>query len=931
MRIKRNVVLTVVLTMLWLSVFPLINGCKNSADMSGENYYTITEWLDRVENVFSMDYYVEEEPLIQTVMRDNENFDIIQVAAEWGLISAEQELDFDSRLTKELCADTLMTATNFDSDASVEIDDASKVNPTYLDNVEAAVDKGFLSLDGGKFKPDQKMTKDEADTALLMAYDQWINFSFEGECFDKSVVYDNVINLGGLSDEVTPAEPITLSDYHIDYSGDTNFFTNGDFQDNTIKTITFAKDSAPSMEAGSVLSFPADDFMPQSYAVVVDSIIENNDGTITVNTHNAQPEDVYEVYEARQSGDIDFSKAAFYTPNGQKIEWSDNITETEELAYIPDNTYGVYDYKDGVYTLIGYKSGTVLNNEVRAEKLNASASGGATVDLGGGVKLTLSKKLSSGSSELTAKMSFKKEDKTKGTSVTFEFTNVLKMTLDSDVKVSWWLPFKLDRAYLKLGQTQTSSFKVIVKAQEGDSNDLKKSDLESVYNELVKIMNTGKYSGQAVGAAVSKDLVNIALGNGFHFKLRINVSLEGEIELKTVITNNVGFEYTKKDKMRAIKESSIKPEIALNAKLEVTLGAALTWDVLGKTVADLELAAGPGVKLSSKIYEYNEATGALNAECALTGLYVANATGSATLGNVSMGMAHMLSQDDLRSCTELKIYTVVKLTLCTNKSLIGKYIWSAELDLSDIFPSKTWHWESDMGAVDACTRGVDAGYDIKTGEELILSPPGLKKMVIAVGEENTSLKIDTLPKGVKVEDVKLAIEDKSVLSAENLMTSAGKNPEEKKAAFKISSKITGTDISSTVYYKENSPDDKEQFKLVGLSDGVTKLTITAGSYSKTIDVIVGNGGIELVSEGRFVIDNTTMNLSAGEKSRITVVSAPEGYDLSQVTFTSDNTSIVSVDAFGNITAKDKTGSAIVSVSTNDGKYSAICLVNVLAN
>ncbi len=939
---KRCSALTVTMMLLWLSIFPLISGCTSSEKETG---YTVSEWLDKVEDTFNMNYYTTEEPLIQTVMRDNEWFDTIQTAAEWGLVSADQQLDFNGALTKDLCLNTLNSA--------AVMPDGSK-----------AIGDSFLTGAGS-----DSLTKEQADEALAAAYDKWINFSFNGENFDKSVVHDNVINFGGLSDEVSKLNSLSPADYRIKYSGDTNLFTNGKYSDNTVKTFIFYnKDAVKNIEAGSVLSMPANEFIPVDYAVVVDSVTENDDGTVSVLTHNAEAKEVYDTYEFRKSGPVDFSEAVFYTPDGQKMSWSDGyVVPPEDMTYDSDMVYDIYDYDGGNYTYSERKSGRELNNMLYTggtQKLMNSGRGGETRNmslgamaglgykLGNGLKISASSKINSqGDVELTIKGSYKVEDG--DGSITVEFSDTVGLSLDADGKISFawdWPPIKIDRAYLKVTSKNELKIKFAVGLKkDGDIHSSKdditisedtKNKLKKVYDGFTELMQDNKKAGQ-LASKCGCDIFNLALPDGFWFKVRLYVNLEGELEIGVTSESSIGVQYVpEKKKFIPIRDSKITPEISLEAKVEVTLGFALTWDLLKKTIADVEFEAGVGVKLSSKIYEYNEATGGLEATCGLLGLFVANTNNiNGTNQGISLAMANTIadvvtspSGDMFRSCTELEVYPIARLNLCTDQSVIGEYFFSASIDFSEaiaalipVFNPK-WHWESDMGWVDECTRGVAGGYDIKTGKDLTFSPE-YDTITLAVGEDFSGLKIGTMPKGIKVEDVVISSEDKSVVSAENLMTSSGKNPEEKQL-IKFSVTLLGLESESAVFYKDLRTEDGDQFKITGIADGVTKLTVIAGGQSRTINVVVGNGGIEESEANKFIIDNTYIDLKKGGKASVKVTAAPAGYNISSLSFSSSNPAVATVDNFGNITANDQIGSAMIYISTNDGKYNAVCLVTV---
>ena len=82
-----------------------------------------------------------------------------------------------------------------------------------------------------------------------------------------------------------------------------------------------------------------------------------------------------------------------------------------------------------------------------------------------------------------------------------------------------------------------------------------------------------------------------------------------------------------------------------------------------------------------------------------------------------------------------------------------------------------------------------------------------------------------------------------------------------------------------------------------------------------------------LAKGIFSIDTTYISVHEGETSSIGVSSLPTGYTENDLKWTSLDESIVSVDQKGNITAVSH-GTTGVTVTTNDGKYSANCAVIV---
>ena len=96
----------------------------------------------------------------------------------------------------------------------------------------------------------------------------------------------------------------------------------------------------------------------------------------------------------------------------------------------------------------------------------------------------------------------------------------------------------------------------------------------------------------------------------------------------------------------------------------------------------------------------------------------------------------------------------------------------------------------------------------------------------------------------------------------------------------------------------------------------TDATISAMCH---VEVLKSVTGIKL--------DKTTHDMFVGETFRLTYKITPDGVSDGAVTWSSSNTSIVSVDQSGKVTARG-VGTAVVMVKTKDGGYTAICTINV---
>ena len=110
----------------------------------------------------------------------------------------------------------------------------------------------------------------------------------------------------------------------------------------------------------------------------------------------------------------------------------------------------------------------------------------------------------------------------------------------------------------------------------------------------------------------------------------------------------------------------------------------------------------------------------------------------------------------------------------------------------------------------------------------------------------------------------------------------------------------------------------------GITEGVTEITATAGSYSAVCTVTVSN---TIVAVNGINLNYTVLTLSKEQQYQLTPTISPANSTNKTVYWSSDSPGVVTVDTSGLVTAKN-IGSAVVSVSTEDSSFSASCKVTV---
>lgn len=125
-------------------------------------------------------------------------------------------------------------------------------------------------------------------------------------------------------------------------------------------------------------------------------------------------------------------------------------------------------------------------------------------------------------------------------------------------------------------------------------------------------------------------------------------------------------------------------------------------------------------------------------------------------------------------------------------------------------------------------------------------------------------------------------------------------------------------------------DSNGNIKAVGNKNANATITVVTvdGKYKSTAKVTVKKKDVTVKVTG-VKIDKTSVNLNYGQTTKLTATVSPSNATNKNVTWTSSDTSLVTVDSNGNIKAVgNKNGSATITVTTTDSKYKATAKVTV---
>ncbi len=105
------------------------------------------------------------------------------------------------------------------------------------------------------------------------------------------------------------------------------------------------------------------------------------------------------------------------------------------------------------------------------------------------------------------------------------------------------------------------------------------------------------------------------------------------------------------------------------------------------------------------------------------------------------------------------------------------------------------------------------------------------------------------------------------------------------------------------------------------------LTLSSGeSLQKTYTLSCVTGKPRIIANIKFKKDKVT--LSEGEKEQTQIILEPEDLNIQDFVYKSNDVKVATISSKGEITAKSQ-GTALITVSSKDGKYTATCLVTVV--
>lgn len=177
-----------------------------------------------------------------------------------------------------------------------------------------------------------------------------------------------------------------------------------------------------------------------------------------------------------------------------------------------------------------------------------------------------------------------------------------------------------------------------------------------------------------------------------------------------------------------------------------------------------------------------------------------------------------------------------------------------------------------------------------------------------------SIDLEARTSVVSVENVTLAPASTTLATGETVQLVATITPAD----------ATNTDVTWSTTDEEIASVSTTGLVTAGTKSGNATITVKTddGNRTATAEIIVNNAvqGISL--------NKNTLSLTAGKTEQLVASITPEYATNKNVTWSSSKPTIADVDQNGNVTAKDKAGTAVITVTTTDGNFSAECTVTV---
>ena len=177
------------------------------------------EWLRQLTGAFNMSVEEKNYPdnYYADISSDYENYYTVMLATEFGLVDVEAGDNFrpDDAATREFAAHTMNVCMGYEPESTgYTFSESGTV--TYPDDIQVAIDKGYLAPESGRFNPNKPVTSAEVQAMIAAAKAAYAETQLDDSHNNSYKFKSGVIVLpDGVNAELTDENVITITDCSV--------------------------------------------------------------------------------------------------------------------------------------------------------------------------------------------------------------------------------------------------------------------------------------------------------------------------------------------------------------------------------------------------------------------------------------------------------------------------------------------------------------------------------------------------------------------------------------------------------------------------------------------------------------------------------------------------------------------------------------------
>lgn len=545
---KRFIAMLVAAALTVTVTLPLA-GCGKKAD----DTVSWGRWLEMLDSVFGMETYTTDTPYFSNITNTNPYFEAVQIAAEWDVISPEDEIDTEEKVSWR---EALITVVNVGNFTDLQAQEEEKLTYAF-DHFDIEIRDYWL---------DRAIPMDKAMLLLGTAQEQWASFKYDH-------VIEEVAFKEGVKDFTQ--EEHCINEYFV-------------MEDNV---IAIPLEYAAEIQQGDVYVLPPNSENLGISAYKAENVYSDEKFLFIQNsTEELELENIAETIFIEETYMPTMENAVVYDGNGNIISVGSNVS--------PYASSNLSNNQEGDFSDLVYRGGDSLLMDTAGSKVTHTFS----ID---GCEVSLEYKLNGA---FDMKASVKSENM-------LPSKDYGELKLEGSVEISQlevtkefdYGFFSLKSALLKLDYKETGKValsykckpidKVVAPKWSNGNNHLWYSltrtelDLKDRNGKGAKTIKLGSIDVYSIGVA------RVCLD------INLKISIDGSVSIEVTESGSKGLEY-RNHNLRVINVSDTSSDLTFKGKVEFTIGVGPALYVIGlkKQIIGFEVQGGVGGSASVTIH-----------------------------------------------------------------------------------------------------------------------------------------------------------------------------------------------------------------------------------------------------------------------------------------------------------------------------------------